>query len=215
MALGFEVTFADDHVFFPDNHLSRIGGSFDGTLAAAAIQDADPAAAPPEIQTKSGETLFVSALQRQDLERFCQASQVPIRKRPDVWGDLLEPFLDAQLTPQHEAATLSRLHQAGLTDAEIDPIRTKVRPLMLAYNAYHWDWHHLGLADLLDAATTARLPEHRRADLGQTTSLYMWAMAIANGTGPQPAAQTASETSGIADESMTQETGSRFKGHAR
>lgn len=188
MALGLEVAFADDHVFFPGNHLSRIGGSFDGTLAAAAIQDADPAATPPEIRAKSGETLFTSAVQRQDLERFCQASQVPIRKRPDVWGDLLEPFIDTQLTPQHEAATLGRLHQAGLTDAETGQIRTKVRPLMLAYNAFHWDWYHLGLADLLDAAATARLPEQLRAGLGETTSFYASAMGIANRTGPQPAA---------------------------
>jgi hypothetical protein len=188
MALGLDVTFADDHVFFPENHLSRIGGSFDGTLAAAAIQDADPAAAPPEIRTKSGETLFVSAVQRQDLEQFCQASRIPIRKRPDIWGDLLEPFIDTQLTPGRAAATLNRLHQAGLTDAEIAQIHAKVRPLMLAYNAYHWDWHHLGLADLLDAATTAWLPEHLRAALGETTSFYTWAMGIANRTGPQPAA---------------------------
>src|SRR5579859_2317679 len=134
MATGLEVTFADGHIFFAEDHLSRIGGSFDGTLAAAAIQDADPAATPPEIRARSGETLFVSAVQRQDLERFCRASQVPIRKRPDIWGDLLEPFTDTRLTPHHQAATLSRLHQAGLTGAEIDRIRGKVRPLMLAYN---------------------------------------------------------------------------------
>jgi hypothetical protein len=57
MSLGLEVAFADSHVFFPDGHLSRVGGTFDGTLAAAAIRDADPAAAPPEIRTMSGETL--------------------------------------------------------------------------------------------------------------------------------------------------------------
>lgn len=187
MAHGLEVTFAGDHLLFPENHLSRIGGSFNGTLAAAAIQDADPAATPPEIRTRSGETLFVSATQRQDLERFCQASLVRIRERPDVWGDLLEPFTDTQLTPQHESATLGRLHQAGLTAAEIAQIRAKVRPLMLAYNARHWDWRHLGLADLLDAATIAWLPEHQRAALGKTTSFYTWAMTIANRTGP-PAA---------------------------
>ena len=61
MALGLEVTFADDHIFFPANHLSLIGGSFGGTLAASAIQDADPATAPPEIRTVSGETLVSAA----------------------------------------------------------------------------------------------------------------------------------------------------------
>ena len=165
MSPGLEVTFADDRVFFPAGHLSRIGGTFDGTVAASAICDADPAAAPPEIRTLSGETLFISAGQREELERFCRASQVPIRKRPDIWGGLLEPFVDTELTPEHKAATLTHLRRAGLTDTEISQIRAKVGPLMLAYNALHWDWAHLGLADLLDALTTNALPGYLRAGL--------------------------------------------------
>jgi hypothetical protein len=195
MFLGLEVAFAGSHAFFPAGHLSRAGGTFDGTLAASAIRDADPAAAPPEIRTLSGETLFVSAVQREKLERFCRASQIPVRKRPDIWGDLLEPFVDTQPAPEHEALTLSRLHQAGLTDTDIDQIRAKVGPLMLAYNTVHWDWYHLGLADLLDAVTTDSLPEYlsarlreMRAELGETASFYAWAMRIANSAGPQPAA---------------------------
>jgi hypothetical protein len=121
-----------------------------------------------------------------DLERFCQASQIPVRRRPDIWGDLLEPFLGAQ--PQLEAAALSRLHQAGLTGAEIDQIRAQVGPLMIAYNTFHRDWAHLGLADLLDATTTTLLPEDLRSGLGEIGSLYIWAMGVANRTGPQPAA---------------------------
>ncbi|HET7015633.1 MAG TPA: hypothetical protein VFI65_17070 [Streptosporangiaceae bacterium] len=69
MSLKLEVAFADGRVFFPAGHLSRIGGTFDGTLPASAIRDADPAVAPPEIRTLSGETLFVSAVQREELER--------------------------------------------------------------------------------------------------------------------------------------------------
>jgi len=171
MPLKLDVTFAGDYVFFPAGHLSRIGGTFDGTLAAVGIRDADPAAAPPQIRTLSGKTLFVSAMQRADLERFCQASQIPLRKRPDIWGDLLEPFVDTELTPEHEAATRSRLSQAGLTDSEISQTRVKVGPLMLAYNAFHWD--------LLDALTTDKLPgylhtglhvDEIRAELGETAS---------------------------------------------
>lgn len=64
-------------------------------------------------------------MQRGQLGRFCRASQIPIRKRPYIWGDLLEPFADTEFTPEYEAFTLSRLHQAGLTDTEIDQIRAK------------------------------------------------------------------------------------------
>jgi hypothetical protein len=192
MSLWLKVAFDDGSIFFPADHLSRIGGTVNGALAAAAILDADPAGAPPEIRTASGETLFVSAEQRGELERFCRVSQISIRTRPDVWGDLLEPFLDTEFTPEHEAATLSRLRQAGLTETEVGQVRARVGPLMRAYNAIHWDWCHLGLADLLDAMTTEALPDHSpawlgveqvRRELGETSSFYAWAMRIAN-SGP-------------------------------
>ena len=172
MTLALEVTFADGRVFFPATHLSRIGGTFDGTLPAGAVRDADPAAPPPEIRTLSGETLFVSATQRED--------------------DLLEPFLSESWTSAPDGdqlgAALRRLHQAGLTSGEIDQIRARVGPPMTAYNSVYLDDFHLGLADLLDAATATRLPEHLRLELGEITNFYTWAMAIANRTGPQPAA---------------------------
>jgi len=189
MSRGLAVTFTGDQVVFPADHLCRVGGTFDGVLPVSAIRDADPAAAPPEIRTLSGETLFVSATQRQDLERFCRARKTAVRKRPDVWGDLLEPFVDTEFTPEREAATRSGLHRAGLTDTEISQIRATVGPLMLAYNAFHWDEYHLGLADLLDALTTDALPGHGppepgieeiRAELGEVTRFYAWAMRIAN-----------------------------------
>jgi hypothetical protein len=110
-------------------------------------------------------------------------------------GDLLKPFVDTEFTPEHKAATLTRLRRTGLTDTEISQIRAKVGPLMLAYNAFHWDWAHLGLADLPDALTTNSLPgylraglhvEEIRAELGGTASFYTWAMRIANSAGPQP-----------------------------
>jgi hypothetical protein len=193
MALGLEVAFAGDHIFFPASHLSRIGATFDGTLAAAAIRDADPAATPPEIRTLSGETLFIPAVQRAGMERFCRAHQIPARNRPDIWGYLLEPFLGPQ--PRLEAWALARLHQAGLSTAEIDQIRAKVGPLMTAYNLFHGEWAHLGLANLLDALTMDPLPkllrafrfEEIRAELGETASFYAWAMRIANRADPQPA----------------------------
>ena len=200
MPLSLEVTFTSGHVYFPAGHLSRIGGTFDGTLAASAIRDADPAAAPPQIRTVRGETLFVSAAQRVELEQFCRASLIAVRKHPDIWGDLLMPLADTEFTPEDEEATRSRLNQAGLADGEISQIRARVGPLMLAYNAFYWDWAHLGLADLLDALTTTdKLPhaglrvEEIRAELGETAGFYAWAMKIANRTGPHSPAWDARE----------------------
>jgi hypothetical protein len=190
MATVLKVAFAGQQIRIPRNHLCRMRGATNtlaaNTLAATAIRDADPAATPPEIRTVSGETLFVPAEQRGQLERFCRANQIPIRTRADVWSDLLEPFLDSEFTPEDDAATLRRLLRAGLTAAEVAGIRARVGPLMRAYNAIHWDGFHLGLADLLDAVATISLPERDRAELGETASFYAWAMRIANGTAAEP-----------------------------
>ncbi|MFE4637222.1 hypothetical protein ACFRJ1_28115 [Streptomyces sp. NPDC056773] len=128
----------------------------------------------------SGETVFVSAQQRAELERFCIDHRIPRRSRPDVWGDLLEPFLDTEFTPEGQASTQARLGRAGLGPDEVAGIRAKVGPLMRAYNAVHEDWHHLGLADLLDAATSDWIPEEHRIKSGERAAFRAWAMEIAD-----------------------------------
>ncbi|MFG2983781.1 hypothetical protein ACGFYQ_21450 [Streptomyces sp. NPDC048258] len=167
--MRFDVAFAGDRILLPD-----------GVLRASAVRDADPTAAPPEIRTVSGETVFVPAPQRAGLERFCEDNGIPRLRRPDVWGDLLEPFLDTVFDPRHQAATLDRLERLGVGRAEAASIRDRVAPLMTAYNAVHGDWHHLGLADLLDAASAAVPPGHPHARPGDPAAFRSWAMAIAD-----------------------------------
>ncbi|GAA4985857.1 hypothetical protein [Kitasatospora paranensis] len=67
-------------------------------------------------------------------------------------------------------------------------IRARVGPLMRAYNFAHGDWCHLGLADLLDAATADWIPAHLRIPPAERAAFHTWAMRIADGgdsrTGP-------------------------------
>ncbi|MFE6746263.1 hypothetical protein ACFVGM_10450 [Kitasatospora purpeofusca] len=64
-------------------------------------------------------------------------------------------------------------------------IRAEVGPLVLAYNSLHRDWCHLGLADLLDAATAGSTPERYRIGPDRFPAFQAWAMAIADlGHGP-------------------------------
>lgn len=176
--MELEVTFARDRIHFPYYHLAWLSVP-DGVLPATAIRDADPAAAPPEIRTVSGQTVFVTAVQREELAQFCRSNGIPLRHRPEVWDALLEPFLDTEFPPEHQAWTLYRLAQFGLDPAEVTRIRELVGPLMLEYNALQWDWVHLGLADLLKAASTYW---HRplNKELGDFTEFYEWAMKIAD-----------------------------------
>ncbi|WP_327364054.1 hypothetical protein [Streptomyces sp. NBC_01296] len=167
--------FSDDAIRLPQD-----GWPSDCLLTATAIRDADPDAAPPEIRTVSGDTVFVPSLQRAELERFCATHEIRLTRRPDVWGSLLEPFLDTSFTAEQQAGTIERLARAGLAAAEVARIRGQVGPLMLAYNSVHWDWHHLGLADLLDAACGSVVPEHLRIGPTDRAAFHAWAMEIAD-----------------------------------
>ncbi|WP_371675728.1 hypothetical protein [Streptomyces sp. NBC_01276] len=167
--------FADDHILLPAD--ARLPGS---TLAAAAVRDADPEASPPELRTHSGETVFVPAGRATELERFCARNGIPLRRRPDVWGDLLDPFLDTWFTAEEEAATLDRLDRAGVGRAEVAGIRERVEPLMRAYNHMLWEWHALGLDDLLAAAAGSLAPGHLRIPPGDRAAFRAWAMEIAD-----------------------------------
>ncbi|MER6523200.1 hypothetical protein ABT246_41195 [Streptomyces sp. NPDC001553] len=171
---------AGDHVRLPESALLPADSAPQGIIPAAVMRDADPDASPPEIRTVSGETVFVSAERRTELERFCIDNRIPRRSRPDVWGDLLEPFLDTEFTTEHQAAAQARLDQVGLGPDEVAGIRHKVAPLMRAYNTVHEDWHHLGLADLLDAATADWIPEDQQIRPSEVAAFCAWAMRIAD-----------------------------------
>jgi hypothetical protein len=178
--VNLEVVLAGDHVRLKESALAFPGTAPGGAIPAAAVRDADPTAAPPELRTLSGDTLFVPAVQREELEHFCAANGIPRRTRPDVWGDLLECFLDTEFTPATRAATQERLSLSGLDEDEVAGIRGKVAPLMNAYNSLHRDWCRLGLADLLDAATADWIPGHLRIGSADQAAFCAWAMRIAD-----------------------------------
>lgn len=80
--------------------------------------------------------------------------------------------------------TDNRLREAGLSQEEVVGIRQRLTPLMHAYNfdSMLWDWIHLGLCDLLDAATgplVKLVNPSLQATLGDPVALYAWAMEIA------------------------------------
>ncbi|MFF3618994.1 hypothetical protein [Streptomyces sp. NPDC002467] len=162
------------------SHVRADWVDFPCSLPAAAVRDADPAASPPELRTVSGDTVFVSALNTAELERFCAENRIPIRHRPDVWGDLLEPFLDTWFDARHQAETLDRLARNGVGHAEAVGIRERVGPLVAAYNGVHEDWCHLGLADLLDAAASDLVPPEPRIRPQDRAAFRAWAMEIAD-----------------------------------
>ena len=151
-----------------------------GLVRVDAIRDVDPDATPPEIRLSTGETLFVPAQQKDGLRAFAERHAIRVIRRPDLWALLLEPFLDTEFGAEHRERTLVRLEEQGIARAEALRIRRSVAPSMLAYNAAHWDWVHLGLADLL--AARDGFIAHLRSPLGGQSQrdFYGYAMEIAD-----------------------------------
>ncbi|MFE3542781.1 hypothetical protein ACFXK0_07405 [Nocardia sp. NPDC059177] len=178
-----QVVLADAEIRFVDYPFAGASVYPDGVLAVAGIRDAEPAGIPPEIRTIHGETLFVPAAHRVELTEFCTANAITVRNRPDIWSDLLEPFLDTIFDDDTQRATEDRLRRAGLSTAGIAGIRGRVEPAMMSYNfdSMLWEWGYLGLYDLLSAANGVLARPAARATLGDPVRFYVWAMRVAEG----------------------------------
>lgn len=137
------------------------------------IHDIDLSKAPPEVRLVTGEILFISSAQLQELKNFAEKLSIPIVEREDVWADLLEPFLDTQFPLSHHKNILRRLQRQGFSRSEVRQIRTRVARAMLLYNAFVWEWVHLSLIDVLDAV-------NRISFRWTFKKFYRYAMEIAN-----------------------------------
>lgn len=143
----------------------------DQLLPWAAVSEVVPGA-PPEIRTQAGEVLFVSAVQTDELFAAATAAGILTVRCVDVWDLILMPFLDTVFDEARHERVLLQLAANGISRAECQTIRDRVRQPMLQYNALYWDWVHLGLYDLLNAHQSLLSQQSFQA-------LYWEAMAIA------------------------------------
>lgn len=123
------------------------------------VRDADPEATPPELRLTDGRTVFIASAHRERLATALAEAGVAVRRRPDVWQELLEPFLDTEYDDASRTRCEGRLHDWGFTDREIRDIRRRVRMRMLAETMVSWEWQWYGHADVL--AATGQLPRAR------------------------------------------------------
>ena len=99
----------------------------------------------------------------------------------DIWGLLLEPFLDTASTDDDEQRTQSVLLANGIQAGEVTRVRSEVGECMRRYNLDSglWDWCHLGLMDLLDAHGGAEAGEACRLSDEAFERFYWAAMELA------------------------------------
>jgi hypothetical protein len=126
-----------------------------------AADRSDDGAAPdrPDQRSAGCRTVFIRRDHHPALAEGLTAAGVTIRRRPDVWADLLEPFLDKPYDEAARARCEGRLHGWGFTDPEIQTIRRRVRLRMTAITDMTWEWVIYGHADLLLA--TSHFPASR------------------------------------------------------
>jgi len=112
------------------------------------VRDADPGGYPPQLRLRDGRTVFVSRLQHEQFAGAVAAANVAVVRRPEVWADLLEPFLDTDYALMRSRCE-QRLRSLDLADTEVAGIRRRIRGRMSALTALTWEWGGYGQYDLL------------------------------------------------------------------
>ncbi|MCL2348888.1 MAG: hypothetical protein FWC50_11595 [Planctomycetaceae bacterium] len=116
------------------------------------IDDIDFKFCPPVIRI-NGELIFLTAEKKSELERFAKKNNVRMVERQEIWGWILEPFLDTKFTPERDQKVTQVLEGYGLTADKVKSLRAEVEIQMLKYNfdTMLWEWCDLGIYDVLCA----------------------------------------------------------------
>jgi hypothetical protein len=146
------------------------------------VREIDPRAWPPEVRT-AREVLFIPAAVKGELEPAARARGIASVGRLDVWGLLLEPFLDTAFDTAGRERTYAALERADISRESCDALRDELAPAMVAYNldSMLWDWSHLGLCDALSALRGHLGGPRLRLPDAEFAAFYRKAMAIALG----------------------------------
>lgn len=129
---------------------------------------------PPTIRMKDDEFLMVSRGHFDELTAFCDAHDIRFESRYDAWSDLLEPFLDTELSFPTRKNIFRRLTEAGFSKPEIRAIRKKISRRMWQYTYASWEWQHYGMYDLLHIMRPRWFSRNKN-----WREFYGWSMEVA------------------------------------
>lgn len=139
-----------DYPFEP----SKVYGSME--LFPHDISSIDISSRPLTIRT-GDELVFVPATETEKLWTFTLAHRIPLVKRDNVWGWLLEPFLDTEYTKETHQKLAVLLSAYDLNETFVRLTRKEVATQMFKYNfdTMLWEWCCLGADDVLRAMRVA------------------------------------------------------------
>ena len=151
------------------------------TITATSIQEMVQTLGRPAICINNNEFIFLSKEDKDSLLSFCEKNAVPVIDRVDVWGYILECFLDTELTERSKQYSYMQLNNCGISEQDCYSLRKEVGQRMIAYNftSCLWEWCYLGLFDLLCASTGILSGEAHRLSDKDFERFYFKTMDIA------------------------------------
>ncbi|MFM2388025.1 MAG: hypothetical protein RL660_2782 [Bacteroidota bacterium] len=156
---GSSILFPDGYYFeCSELHVSR-------RLEAHNIEECCINTWPISFVTKDREVVFVANIEKNDIEKFCEAAAIPIAARIDIWERINWPFLDTDFDEEEVIKNEEILAAAGIQQQELKAIRKEISAVMSA-NDLVWEWLYLGQFDYL---SWTRLTKEK----------YWWSMEIA------------------------------------
>jgi hypothetical protein len=145
-----------------------------GLVPYRQIVGIDAQGTPPEVYTSAGEILFVSAVQKEQLQQTAERNSIPTISPFDVWRRILEPCSNTDFSAEHRRKTIDELSQVGLSGESVMKIRSRVDGPLNFVN-YHFlrIWWLFDLFDVLDVMQAVMEPVEYR-------DFYAEAMQIAD-----------------------------------
>lgn len=151
----------DDHIEFIDYKYKCSSVCKNNRLYPADIIDVAELPFYPHIRTASNELILMQCDAEKGkggeydkLPSFFADNEIRVREAADIWGMILEPFVDTEHSDSYLREIIDTLEKHGISRKEVSSIRREVRARMLAFNFESglWEWVHLGLDDVLDAS---------------------------------------------------------------
>lgn len=119
------------------------------------IDDLDFKSYPPTFRV-GNELIYLSSEKKIELEAFAKRNNIVTVERPMIWGWILEPFLDTELTTEMDQRLTILLESYGLSIDQVKSLRAEVEIQMLKYNfdTMLWEWGGFDASDVLKAMLT-------------------------------------------------------------
>ena len=151
------------------------------TIPSSSIQEMSKSVIRPSILVNHNEFVFLLSDDMESLLSFCERNSIPVVNRIDVWGIILEYYLDTEQTELSKSISDKQLNQCGISLQECDLLRKEVAQRMIAYNftSCLWEWCYLGLYDVLCASIGILSGEDHHLSDSDFKKFYFRAMDIA------------------------------------